>query len=106
VDAHGHIQIPQVVLMLLFVAFGVVLVTDSGGLASRMLHRLREQPVVGRLHARTPVWAIRAFGAWAIVAWRGPVLPAPLHALRALIPRHPVLQAPGQPARPAPHRHR
>jgi hypothetical protein len=67
VDAHGHVQVLQVIFMILCVAFGVVLVTDSGGLASRMVDRLRGQPVVGRLYARTPVWVMRAGGAWVIV---------------------------------------
>jgi hypothetical protein len=46
--------------MLLCVAFGVVLVTDSGGLASRMLDGLRGEQVTGRLYARMPVWILRA----------------------------------------------
>lgn len=66
-DAHGHFQVGQLVFMLFCVAIGVVLVTDSLGLASRMLDRLRGQPVTGRLYARMPVWVMRAFGAWAIV---------------------------------------
>ncbi len=70
-DTHGHIQVGQVVLMLFCVVIGVVLVTDSRGLASRMLDRLRGQPVTGRFYARTPVWVMRAFGVWAIVAGVG-----------------------------------
>ncbi len=66
-DAQGHVQVGQVVFMLFCVAIGVVLVTDSGGLASRMLYRLRGQPVTGRLYARMPVWVMRAFGVWAII---------------------------------------
>jgi len=67
VDAHGHVQIVQVVFMLLCVAIGVVLATDSGGFASRMLDRLRGQRVTGRLYERLPVWVMRAFGVYAIV---------------------------------------
>jgi hypothetical protein len=66
VDAHGHVQVGQVVFMLLCVAMGVVMVTDSGRLASRMLDRLRDEPVTGRLYARMPVWVIRGFGVWVI----------------------------------------
>jgi hypothetical protein len=51
----------------LCVAFGVVLLTDSGGLASRMLDGLRGEPVTGRLYARMPAWVLRAFGAWGII---------------------------------------
>jgi hypothetical protein len=67
VDAHGHVQVGQVIFMGMCVAIGVVLVTDSSGLASRMLDRLRGQPVTGRLYARLPAWVMRAFGVWAIV---------------------------------------
>jgi hypothetical protein len=71
VDAHGHVQVGQVVFMLLCVAMGVVMVTDSGGLASRMLDHLRDEPVTGRLYARMPVWVIRGFGVWVIAVGVG-----------------------------------
>jgi hypothetical protein len=71
VDMHGHVQVSQVVFMLLGVAFGVALITDSGGLASRMLEGLRGQPVTGRLYARMPNWLMRGFGVWAVVAGVG-----------------------------------
>jgi hypothetical protein len=32
---------------------------------------MREQPFSGRLYARMPVWLMRAFGVWAIVAGVG-----------------------------------
>jgi hypothetical protein len=68
VDAHGHVQVPQLVFMICFVAFGVALVTDSAGLATTMLARVRGQPVIGRFWAMMPVWVIRVLGVWFVVA--------------------------------------
>jgi hypothetical protein len=63
VGTHDRIQVGQLILMVLCVAYGVVLFTNSGGLASRMLDGLRQH----RVYARTPVWTMRAFGVWVIV---------------------------------------
>jgi hypothetical protein len=67
VDRRGHFQISLAIFMVCCVAYGVALVTDLRGHASRMLDRLREGGVTGRLYARMPVWVFRAFGAWAIL---------------------------------------
>jgi hypothetical protein len=68
VDTHGHVQVLLVVMMLWGVALGVILATDSAGLATRTLDRVRGQPVTGRIWARMPVWVIRVLGVWSIVA--------------------------------------
>jgi hypothetical protein len=66
-DAHGHVQVPLAVLMVFSVALGVVWVTDFRGIASRWLDHLRQERVMGRLYARMPVSAFRAFGVWPIL---------------------------------------
>jgi hypothetical protein len=71
VDAHGHVQVGQVVLMLFGVAVGVAMVTDFRALASRMLEGLRGQWVTGRFYTRMPVWVMRASGVWFIAAGVG-----------------------------------
>jgi hypothetical protein len=71
VDAHGHVQVVQVVIVLFSVAYGIPLVTDFRGLAGRSLDRLRADRVTGRFYARMPVWAMRAFGVWIISAGVG-----------------------------------
>jgi hypothetical protein len=82
----------QVVLMLFGVAIGVVLVTDFRGTASRMLDRLREQPVTGRLYARMPLWVMRAFGS-ALARLEAAV------AFPQILARFPKLATAGEPVR-------
>jgi hypothetical protein len=65
VDAHSHVQVPQVILMVFGVALGVVLLTDFKGLATGMLEQTRWRRDGGWVNA--PNWVARAFAVWCFV---------------------------------------
>lgn len=45
-------------------AVGIAFTADIGECGTKMLLRLQEQPVIGRLYALLPKWTTRVFGVW------------------------------------------
>lgn len=46
---------------------GIVFIADIGQFGTKMLVRVKEKPVSGRLYARWPSWTMRAFGVWCLI---------------------------------------
>ncbi|GAA1789453.1 hypothetical protein [Actinomadura chokoriensis] len=53
-------------------AVGVAFTADIGECGAKMLLRLQEEPVIGRMCTWLPSWIMRAFGVWCLLlgsAW-------------------------------------
>lgn len=58
---------PALLYMIMCYAMGIAFITDAGGFGTKMLTRMKEKPVTGRLHAWLPSWTTRAFGVWCFI---------------------------------------